>query len=59
MLLFFENSRHNSLGVKKMQGTWGIWEMRISKSYRLTFQKKGEAVILRNVGTHDILKSWL
>lgn len=56
ILLFFKNSKHNSLGIKKMQGTFGVWEMRISKSYRLTFQKKDEAFILRNIGTHDILR---
>ena len=56
LLLFFENSSHNSLGIKKMQGTFDVWEMKITKSYRLTFQKQDEAFIFRNIGTHDILK---
>ena len=56
LLLFFKNPAHNSLRIKKMQGTWNIWEMRIAKSYRLTFQKKSEAITLRNIGTHDILE---
>lgn len=56
LVLFFENSTHNSLGIKKMQGTFDVWEMRITKSHRLTFQKKDEVFILRNIGTHDILR---
>ena len=55
MVLFFKNSGHNSLGIKKVQGVLGIWEMRISKSYRLTFQKQDEVYMLRNIGTHDVL----
>jgi len=50
------NPRHPSLHTKKMQGTDKIWELRVSQGYRITFQMEGDLYILRNVGTHDILK---
>lgn len=54
--LFFENPKHPSLRVKKMQGYPDIWEGRISKGYRFTFSLTQESIILRRIGTHDILK---
>lgn len=50
------NSHYPSLRIKKMEGIEGIWELRISDSYRLTFQISGDTYILRRVGTHDVLK---
>lgn len=47
------NIRHPSLHVKKIQGTNGIWEARVSLDYRLTFQIVKDYFILRNVGHHD------
>ena len=52
-----QNPRHPSLRVKKMEHPQNIWEARISKGYRLTFQIQAETLILRRVGNHDILKS--
>lgn len=45
-----------------MQGHKNIWELAITKEYRVTFQwaqsQPSERVaILRRVGTHDILKA--
>lgn len=54
--LFAENPRHPSLQVKKMKGLKGVWEGRVSRGYRFTFSWTGEIVILRRVGTHDILE---
>lgn len=51
-----KNPYHPSLRIKKMEGREGIWEHRISDSYRLTFQISGDTYILRRVGTHDVLK---
>ena len=45
--------RYPALRVKKMQGTENIWEARASRSIRMTFEKKGDIFILRNVGHHD------
>lgn len=54
--LFEENPRHPSLRVKKMEGTGGIWEARVTQSHRFTFNWESGVVTLRRIGTHDILK---
>ncbi len=52
-----KNTNHPSLRVKKIQGTSGrIWEASITMNYRLTFQMTEDTVLLRRMGTHDILK---
>ena len=58
VLRFFEQSkRHPSLHVKKMEGVDGIWELRVTAHYRVTYQHHEEGVLLRRIGTHDILKT--
>jgi mRNA interferase RelE/StbE len=42
-----------ALRVKKMQGTGHIWEARVSRSLRLTFELEGDTLVLRNIGRHD------
>ncbi len=55
--LFLKDSRHPSLGVKKVQSINGkIFEARVSKGYRFTFQIQDEYFIFRKIGTHDILR---
>ncbi len=51
-----ENPKHPSLQIKKMEGRQTIWEARITKGYRMTFQIVGDSYLLRRVGTHSILK---
>jgi mRNA interferase RelE/StbE len=53
--LLFEDFRHPSLRLKKLRGT-DIFEIRITKGYRLTFRFDKEIIELRRVGTHDILR---
>ncbi len=48
--------RHPSLRVKKMEGAAGIREFRVTANYRVTFQLAGEEILLRRVGTHDVLR---
>lgn len=55
--IFVDDQYHPSLRVKKIEGTQGIWEMRVSRNYRITFQFINDGIILRRVGTHDILKT--
>ncbi len=55
--LLLNNMRHPSLRTKKMQGHDGIWEARITKGYRFTFQKENYGYLLRRVGPHDILRN--
>ena len=53
---FVDNPRHPSLHVKKMEGAPDIWELRVSDNYRITFQFVQEGVLLRRVGTHNVLR---
>jgi len=55
--LLLENPDHPSLRLKKIKGHPSIWEGRITKSYRFTFQISGDVNLLRRIGTHDILKT--
>ena len=45
--------RYPALRVKKMQGVGHLWEARVSRSLRITFQIQGDTIILRNIGHHD------
>ncbi len=48
-----ENPRHPSLHTKRIQGSNGIFEIRINKSVRLTFHLEPNTLVLRRVGPHD------
>lgn len=50
-----EDLNSPSLQTKKMKVTKGIWEARVSDSYRFTFQIEEEYYLLRRVGTHNTL----
>lgn len=55
LALLLTNPRHPSLGFKRIRGTQGIWELRISRTHRLTLEIAGETYLLRRVGAHDVL----
>jgi mRNA-degrading endonuclease RelE of RelBE toxin-antitoxin system len=55
-MLFKENPRHPSLGVKRVQGIAGVWEGRIDANYRFTFHYEGDACVFRNIGPHAIVE---
>ena len=55
--LLLENPHHPSLRVKKIKGHPNMFEGRVTKSYRFTFQISGEIYMLRRIGTHDVLKT--
>ncbi len=57
LALFLDNPYHPSLQTKKMQGWGNIWEGRITRGYRFTFEIVGELYKLRRIGPHDILKN--
>ncbi|MDD5636834.1 MAG: hypothetical protein PHD84_03320 [Atribacterota bacterium] len=45
---------HPSLQVKKIQGTAEIFECRINRDIRMTWQyQQSEYILLRNIGKHD------
>ncbi len=54
--LLLENPSHPSLRTKKMKGLKGIWEASVTMSYRITYQRAGDTLILRRIGTHDMLR---
>jgi mRNA interferase RelE/StbE len=53
--LLATNPAHPSLRTKKMKGL-DIWEASVTLSYRITYERAGELLILRRIGTHDILR---
>jgi len=54
--LLARDPHYPSLRTKKMRAPGGIWEASVSISYRITFQWAGEQLLLRRIGTHDILE---
>ena len=56
LALFLQDPAHPSLRVKRIRGTNRIWEMSITMNYRLTFEVDEQRVLLRRIGTHDILR---
>jgi mRNA-degrading endonuclease RelE of RelBE toxin-antitoxin system len=56
LALFLEDPSHPSLRVKKMKGTAAIWEMSVTMNYRITFEVDADRVLLRRIGTHDVLR---
>lgn len=55
--LLLKNPKHPSLRTKKMKREKGLWEGRITKGFRFSFQIKEDAYLLRRIGPHDkILK---
>ena len=59
LVLFLTNSRLLSLRIKKMKGFEDIWEGRITKSYRFTFQIKGDVYILNTNKTIILRRSMI
>jgi mRNA interferase RelE/StbE len=55
LTLLLEDPRHPSLSLKKLKGT-EIFEIRITKGYRLTLSYAEQVLELRRVGTHDLLR---
>ena len=54
LVFLSENPLHPSLQSKPIQGAPGIYEERIDKYYRLTYQRlPGDILLLRVVDRHD------
>lgn len=45
--------RHPGLQAKRVQGSDDVFEARVDQRYRLTYQRQGEWLVLRNVGPHE------
>ena len=48
-----EDLHHPSLRAKKLKGKEDIWEARVTRDYRLTFQIIGNTYLLRRIGKHE------
>ena len=57
LILFQKNPLHQSLGNKKISGQKNIYEIRVSKNFRITYSREGNTIILRKVGKHDIISN--
>jgi mRNA-degrading endonuclease YafQ of YafQ-DinJ toxin-antitoxin module len=55
--LLKENPRYPSLRSKKMESVENIWEASVTMSHRITYEISGQTLVLRRIGTHDILKA--
>ena len=55
LALFISDTTHPSLRVQRIQGTKHRWEGSVTKNYRFTFEFMENIVLLRTIGTHDIL----
>jgi mRNA interferase RelE/StbE len=52
--LLAENPRHPSLQAKPIHSAPGIFEARIDRSYRMSFERlAGDVLRLRVIGNHD------
>ena len=47
------NFRHPGLRSHPVEGAPGIYEAHVDRKYRLTFERRGDILILRNVDNHD------
>ena len=53
--LMLDDMEHPSLRIKKIQGAANRWEGSVTMKYRFTFHLDEETLVLRTIGTHDIL----
>jgi len=51
--LLIADLSHPSLKAKKIKSREDIWEVRVTKDRRLTFQIAHDIYILRRIGKHD------
>ena len=57
LAMLLSDFHHPSLNAKKMQDPRDIWEGRVAKGYRFTFQIEKDLYFLRRIGTHDLLRN--
>ena len=56
LALLLSNPRHPSLQLKRIRGTADVWEVWVTRSYRLTLQLAGDTYLLLRVGPHDVIE---
>jgi mRNA interferase RelE/StbE len=51
--LLDEDWRHPSLRAKRLSGHRDIFYARVDRNHRITYERHGDVLLLRNVGRHD------
>ena len=51
------NPKHPSLNLHPMRGTRIIWEGYVNYHYRFTFEIDDDIIVLRKIGSHDVIKN--
>jgi mRNA-degrading endonuclease RelE of RelBE toxin-antitoxin system len=51
--LLDEDFRHPGLRARQLEGAQGIYEARVDRRHRMTYQRDGDHLVMRNVGEHD------
>ncbi|MFQ6066706.1 MAG: type II toxin-antitoxin system YafQ family toxin [bacterium] len=51
--LLVANLSHPSLRTKKIKSRENIWEARVAKDYRFSFETRGDTYVLRRIGRHE------
>ena len=51
--LLDEDFRHPGLRARPVEGTRGIYEARVDRKHRLTYERVDDRLIMRTVGEHD------
>ena len=55
--MFGNPHRHAGLGIRALRR--GLYECRSSQSIRIGFTRQGDTLLVRTVGTHNTIRSWL
>jgi hypothetical protein len=48
-----ENWRHPGLRARRLSGLRDIFYARVDREHRITYERRGDVLVLRNVGRHD------
>ena len=57
LTLFQNDPSHPSLGNKKIAGQKNVYEIRISRNFRITYSKYDNTIILRKIDKHEIISN--
>lgn len=53
--LFMNDQKYPSVRTKKIKGAKGIWEGRVDRKYRFTYEYEEGGILFRRIGPHKIV----
>jgi mRNA interferase RelE/StbE len=53
MHLLDEKWHHPGLRARRLSGHQDIFYARVDRNHRMTYERRGDLLVLRNVGLHD------